>query len=71
LYDYGYIAPQKYYHGGQSTDVGMNKRVREGMRAGDTVAIFVRETTDYIGLEAEMIADLQPPWNVRGILKTT
>ena len=69
FYDYGHIAPRKCYRNGQSTNVAMNKRVREALRAGETISVFVHETADYVVLEAAMIAALQPPWNVQGIQK--
>jgi excinuclease UvrABC nuclease subunit len=69
FYDYGHIAPRKCYRNGQSTNVAMNKRVREALHVGGKIAVFIRETADYVALEAVMIATLQPPWNVQGVLK--
>jgi hypothetical protein len=34
------------------------------------IAVLIRETADYVALEAAMIAALQPQWNVQGVLKT-
>ena len=69
FYDYGHFAPRKCYKGGQSTNVLMNKRVRDALRSGRDVHVFARETPDYVALEAAMIAALQPPWNVQGVMK--
>jgi len=67
FYHYGNISPRNCYVHGRSTNIRLNKLVREVIKAGDEVEIFVHETADFTALEDRMIAALQPPWNRRGI----
>jgi hypothetical protein len=46
FYDYGHIAPRKCYRNGQSTNIAMNKRVREALRVDGKIAVLSgRQTT--------------------------
>jgi hypothetical protein len=66
FYQYGHISPKNCYLHGRSTNIRLNKHVREALRAGYEVEIFYHETSDYSVLEESMIATLQPLWNVQG-----
>ena len=67
FYQYGHISPRNCYVGGRATNIRLNKLVRDVVRAGDDVEIFIHATANFSAIEERMIAALQPPWNLRGV----
>ena len=67
FYGYGHISPRNCFVGGRSTNIRMNKRIRQSVHDGDEIEVYIHETAEYKSLESTMIAELQPPWNVQGI----
>lgn len=67
FYAYGNISPKNCYKGGRETNCRMNTRIFQTYLSGGTIDVYIHETASYKTLEAQMIEELQPAWNRRGI----
>jgi hypothetical protein len=67
FHHYGNISPRNCYLGGRATNIRLNKLIRTAIRSGVDVEIFIHSTAECSTLEEQMILELQPPWNIRGI----
>jgi hypothetical protein len=60
---YGSIAPRNCFVGGQSTNVRINRFIRDAVLRGKTVELAFCCTDSRKAIESEMISRLAPPWN--------
>jgi hypothetical protein len=66
---YGQISPRNCFVGGRRTNCRVNNLIYKTLTAGKTVILWFLQTNDYKVVEAELISDLQPIWNRKGIRK--
>jgi hypothetical protein len=62
---YGTIQPKNCYVGGQSTNCKINAAVLRTTKAGQRLDLYFFATDNRRAIEAQLIADLHPPWNGR------
>jgi len=61
------ISPRNYFDGGQPTNCHLNTRIQRAVADEQRLELYVRATTDYDHIERTIIANRQPPGNIRGI----
>jgi len=61
------ISPRNCFDGGQPTNCHLNTLIHRAVADGSHLELYVLVTPDYDSIERELIATLQPPWNIRGI----
>lgn len=62
---YGRISPRNCFEGGQSTNCKVNHAILLQARAGRATELWIHETAEPRPLEAQLIRDLDPPWNAQ------
>lgn len=62
---YGRISPRNCFEGGQSTNCKVNHAILLESRAGRAIELWIHETGQPRPLEAQLIRDLDPPWNAQ------
>ena len=62
---YGRISPRNCFEGGQSTNCKVNHAILLQARAGRGIELWIHETAEPRPLEAQLIRDLDPPWNAQ------
>ena len=64
---YASIQPRNCFQNGQSTNCRLNRLIYAAILANRKLELYVLATTDYERIEKNLIATLQPTWNVQGI----
>ena len=60
---YARISPRNCYKGGQSTNCKVNHAILQAALQKRTVELWIREMDEPRTLEAQLIRELNPPWN--------
>lgn len=64
---YASIQPRNCFQNGQSTNCRLNNLIYSAILVHRKLELYVLATTDYERVEKNLIAMLQPAWNVQGI----
>lgn len=64
---YATIQPRNCFQGGQSTNCRLNNLIYGAVVANRRLDLYVLATPDYDAVEHNLIARLQPLWNVKSI----
>jgi hypothetical protein len=63
---YGTVSPRHPYAGGQIQKCRINAKINNAVVAGQNVTVRWEATPDYIAVEATLLSDSLPAWNLRG-----
>lgn len=64
---YGFIQSRACYQGGQATNLRINHFIYHAISANLVVDLWFYNTVAYKAVEAELIAQIKPKWNRRGL----
>ena len=62
-YGYGNISPRNCYKGGRGTNLKINRKVLEVVRAAGRVDLYFYKTTERKQIERQLLDTYSPPWN--------
>lgn len=60
---YQSIQPRNCFQGGQSTNCRVNNLIHDALAASRHIDLYLLATPNYVEVEDELIALVQPPWN--------
>jgi len=68
---YAVIYPRNCFRGGQSTNCRINNLIRLELENGAELSLWTYTTPECVAMERQLIARLQPAWNLQGRLNQT
>jgi hypothetical protein len=62
---YGTISPRNCFKGGQATNCRINTLILQSARRGQTIELWFHQTSERRKVEAAIIRNRQPAWNIQ------